>query len=869
MLKKLIATAVAAAMIFGLVSVAFAASSPFPDTAGVEQEAVIAKLKALGLVKGDENGMFRPYSTINRAEFTTLVVRMLGLENVASVINTPTVFPDVTEQWSWAYGYINVATSRGLIKGFEDGTFRPGEPVTQAQALTILLRALGYNDNLAGDWPVDYIMKGAELEVIGAGFSGSIGATRALVAEMVANTLDQEPVKEDSESPGTFLDKYSVDGVTLYQDVFGLGTDSERQYQYVSGKVIEVDTDDGEIKILETIDGEDVKTPYDYVSNVVIYGKDSVSELEGQYVEVTFNDDGDIVFIEVTTAGEVVGTITAVDTIDGEVTIGGVKYAVLDDVEIYKNGVLLTGTLAYKLSALVDTDAKLLRNDDGDVYRIDASLLDKEGTLSAVLADWTRDGVTYNIKVTGTDAGTYPVDDDVVVVRNGVSATLGDLEENDDLQFAIVDGEVTYIDAFCQTLERYTLVAVRETADDVEVVLEKDDQQVTYVYGGKTDLYELNLIAGDEYDVTLNRDGEVTSFEASTPEGATTEGDLKKIVAKYVDDEDYKLELDDGSVLVLNEIEETDGIGSVKFNGVKATFEEVEDFWPDIEVDSLVKTVDEDGETGLRFYSPSVSGKVYKVADDGNEYVIGEVHFVTDWDTEVSLNGTKVYVDAVSVPSEATDDFTATVEFTGDDGPAPESYPIASVVEFEDFGNEGAHEDLTVMGILVGSDSYTYKLAAADGSYVEATVDADDVVVIKDGEEVTPADVAIGDKVSYAPEIDYPKVPAYVNAETDDDEPEVVSVAEYVYYNPDADTLTVTVETNEAVAVIYVWADDSEDDFEPSYRFDEITPFSHTIDNVTVRPTKVSVQVVDFAGNVSELYTVEWDGSNYVAPSEE
>jgi hypothetical protein len=57
MLKKILATALAAAMIFGLANMAFAAPV-FPDTAGVENEADIAKLKALGIVKGDDLGNF-------------------------------------------------------------------------------------------------------------------------------------------------------------------------------------------------------------------------------------------------------------------------------------------------------------------------------------------------------------------------------------------------------------------------------------------------------------------------------------------------------------------------------------------------------------------------------------------------------------------------------------------------------------------------------------------------------------------------------------------------------------------------------------------------------------------------------------------
>jgi hypothetical protein len=99
MLKKILATALAAAMIFGLASTAFAAAA-FPDLAGVTNGSAITRLKALGIVKGDELGNFNPNNPINRAEFTAMVVRMLGLEAAAAFLNTPTLFADVKADFS-------------------------------------------------------------------------------------------------------------------------------------------------------------------------------------------------------------------------------------------------------------------------------------------------------------------------------------------------------------------------------------------------------------------------------------------------------------------------------------------------------------------------------------------------------------------------------------------------------------------------------------------------------------------------------------------------------------------------------------------------------------------------------------------------
>jgi N-acetylmuramoyl-L-alanine amidase len=55
-------------------------------------------------------------------------------------------FKDVPSS-HWAYGPIEQAAEQGWIGGFPDGTFRPGEPVTRAQAVSMISRATGYMHN--------------------------------------------------------------------------------------------------------------------------------------------------------------------------------------------------------------------------------------------------------------------------------------------------------------------------------------------------------------------------------------------------------------------------------------------------------------------------------------------------------------------------------------------------------------------------------------------------------------------------------------------------------------------------------------------------------------------------------------------------
>lgn len=91
----------------------------------------------LGYVNGYEDGTFRPSGMITRAEFVTMASRYWGAEidNAAE--------PDFTDVANhWAKGYIHFAVECGWIDGYEDGTFRPDQYITRAEAIKIVNQML-------------------------------------------------------------------------------------------------------------------------------------------------------------------------------------------------------------------------------------------------------------------------------------------------------------------------------------------------------------------------------------------------------------------------------------------------------------------------------------------------------------------------------------------------------------------------------------------------------------------------------------------------------------------------------------------------------------------------------------------------------
>ena len=112
----------------------------------------ISTLTKAGILKGYEDGTFQPDGYITRAEFATIAIRFFS-----GVYEGEDLFPDI--KGHWAQDYINNAANKGLVKGYEDGTFGPDRYITRAEAVTLVNRTLNrhpHNDGLHKDmlvWP--------------------------------------------------------------------------------------------------------------------------------------------------------------------------------------------------------------------------------------------------------------------------------------------------------------------------------------------------------------------------------------------------------------------------------------------------------------------------------------------------------------------------------------------------------------------------------------------------------------------------------------------------------------------------------------------------------------------------------------------
>lgn len=105
----------------------------------------IELLTSQGIIGGYPGGDFKPNRQITRAEMTKVVIDALNFEPETWTLEvSPAIFRDVSPS-NWAKEYIQVAYEMGLVNGYKDGTFRPGQFIRRDELVTILMRALKYS----------------------------------------------------------------------------------------------------------------------------------------------------------------------------------------------------------------------------------------------------------------------------------------------------------------------------------------------------------------------------------------------------------------------------------------------------------------------------------------------------------------------------------------------------------------------------------------------------------------------------------------------------------------------------------------------------------------------------------------------------
>lgn len=115
---------------------AFTTSNSYSDVAyGKWYNNPISTMSALGIITGYPDGTFKPNKPITRAEFAAIAARFDETQSGKSA-----TFSDVIGHW--AAKEIGIAYYNEWIKGYPDGTFKPDQNITRAEAMTMINRVL-------------------------------------------------------------------------------------------------------------------------------------------------------------------------------------------------------------------------------------------------------------------------------------------------------------------------------------------------------------------------------------------------------------------------------------------------------------------------------------------------------------------------------------------------------------------------------------------------------------------------------------------------------------------------------------------------------------------------------------------------------
>ena len=166
------------------------------DISGHWAEQIITKWQENGKLNGYIDGSFQPDKIITRAEFLHL------LNNTTQTSFTSyadTTFSDVNKN-DWFYADVTQAVDKKVTTGFSDGTFRPNEPITRAEASMMMYKAeqLEQNETATNRFTdnIPVWAKGAIGAVVDAGYlsgyqDGTFGADKGMTRAEAISALER------------------------------------------------------------------------------------------------------------------------------------------------------------------------------------------------------------------------------------------------------------------------------------------------------------------------------------------------------------------------------------------------------------------------------------------------------------------------------------------------------------------------------------------------------------------------------------------------------------------------------------------------------------------------------------------------------
>ena len=218
-LKKVLAMVLAFACTFSM----FAGAKVFEDVkAGSDYSEAITMLSDLGVIQGKDDGKYHPEDTITRAEACAMIARLMtGDPNVSQYVGAQS-FVDVAKG-SWKDSAIGYCYINGIVVGVGNNKFEPDRAITDAEFVTMVVRAMGYETaDMKQNYPFSYMSNAQAIGLLdGVKMVANTDALRGEDAQVIYNALFTDyarGAKLVNTTHGTSVEQYP----TLAESVWGL-----------------------------------------------------------------------------------------------------------------------------------------------------------------------------------------------------------------------------------------------------------------------------------------------------------------------------------------------------------------------------------------------------------------------------------------------------------------------------------------------------------------------------------------------------------------------------------------------------------------------------------------------------------------------
>jgi len=187
----------------------------FNDIKDTKYEEAVEFLSAFDVINGFGDGTFRPEESVTRGQMAKMLTVVLGYKDFSQ--NLQSTFADT--QGHWANPYVEIVNSFDIVVGYDENTFGPDNNISYSEAVTMIVRTLGYTDSsLEGNWPYDYLVKATDLGILDDVSMMSSGATRGDVALMIYNALDNYQVRVNDRNVPIELEDTLLDNIGTIEE---------------------------------------------------------------------------------------------------------------------------------------------------------------------------------------------------------------------------------------------------------------------------------------------------------------------------------------------------------------------------------------------------------------------------------------------------------------------------------------------------------------------------------------------------------------------------------------------------------------------------------------------------------------------------